>query len=108
VKHRIHARCAQASRGLRTYPLRLRREILLLQGVKIIERSNTQKYLIYCRKECVHEFFQISIFQRKLRRVKTFGSTQREKKIENISQKLSPSERTLVHFAKVVKEGTSG
>jgi hypothetical protein len=86
----------------------LRRERLLLQGVQIIERLNTQKYLIdYC-KECVHELFQGLIFQRKLRRFNTFGSNQRETKIENVLQKLSPSERTLVHFVEVVKEGTSG
>jgi hypothetical protein len=56
-KHRGRARCAQASQSLRTYPLRLRRERLLLQGVHRIERSNTQECLIDCRKECVQEFF---------------------------------------------------
>jgi hypothetical protein len=52
VKHKSRARCAQASRGLRTYQLRLKGERLLLQKVHRVESSNTQKYLkVFC-KEC--------------------------------------------------------
>jgi hypothetical protein len=47
-------------------------------------------------------------FKRNLRRFSTFGNTQREMEIENVSQRLSSSERTLVHFTEVVKEETSG
>jgi hypothetical protein len=45
-------------KSLRTYQLRLRIEGLLLQGVHRVEISNTQKYLIDCRKECMQEFFR--------------------------------------------------
>jgi hypothetical protein len=78
VNPRSRARCAQASRGLRTYQLRLKEEGLLLQKVHRVERSNTHEYLRDCREECMQESFGDLSCKQKLRRINTFESVKRE------------------------------
>jgi hypothetical protein len=57
-KHRGRARSAQAVGSLRTYQLREGLKDFCCRECTESKRSNTQKYLIDCRKECVQEFFE--------------------------------------------------
>jgi hypothetical protein len=57
-EHRGRTRSSQAIGSLRTYHLKEGLKGYYCRDNTESKRSNTQKYLIDCRKECVQEFFQ--------------------------------------------------
>jgi hypothetical protein len=107
VKHRSRARCAQASRGLRTYQLRLKGEGLLLQKVHGVEESNSQKLFGRFPQGVRVGVFPRLEFAREIPGGLAPLKCSKGGGVEVASQKLSSSVKTPVCFAKIQKKESS-